>query len=758
MPVACARRRPLWFVEGEYFQEWREAPHSFLWLRGIPGAGKTILCSTIVEDLSLHCRSDPSLAIAFFYFDFNNKDTLPNAVLRSLIEQLSVQCVSIPYALESLFSKDEHGSAHQDPGQEDLMSTLKTIITGFQAVYIVFDALDECPERTRFLMVIRDIHGWEFELLHLLVTSRKERDIEEMLGGLISHEMPMDKSLVDNDIQVHVTRTLEDDVKFSMCSAEEKEMVKTTLMYGACGMFRWVVCQLDALWKCKTPGALKEALRRLPKTLNETYDRILTAIDEDDKQPALSLLQWLAFSFNTLSINQAVDVIATDPDATDEPLFDMSRRLQDPQDILTICSSLVTITFQEDSRNKGSIDHHANRVLSTEAGEIRLAHFSVQEYLISEHLRTSMTMLSYYYFNEQIAHVFIVKTCLAYLLQFDQDNGVNWNTAKSYPLSYYAAYNWMVHASWDPAGDWDDLHRLIMMLLEPTSAVYINWMWLCHKGDTLAHPGKSSLCIAAEAGALEVAAIEGHDTIVQLLIEKGAIINARGTCCMSALEAAASRGHDTIAQLLIEKDADVNAQGGHYGSALNAAALEGHYSIVQLFLEKGADVNAQGRCYGGALQAAASRGHDMIVQLLLEKGADVNGHGGGHMSALEAAASGGHDMSVQLLIENGANVAASHGHDTIVQLLLEKGTDVNSEGGYYGNALNAAAAEGQDTTVRLLLEKGANVNAQGGYYGNALNAAATEGHDTIVQLLVERGANINAQGGVYSGALQAAVV
>jgi hypothetical protein len=174
--------------------------------------------------------------VAFFYFDFNNKNTLPDAVLRSLIEQFSVQCASMPYALQSLFSKNERGGAHRESGQEELMSTLKAIVESLQTVYIVFDALDECPERSRFLTVLREIHSWEFEPLHLLATSRKERDIEEMLDGLISHEMPMDEGLVDSDIQVHVTRTLEDDVKFSMCSPEEKEMVKTALMEGACGM------------------------------------------------------------------------------------------------------------------------------------------------------------------------------------------------------------------------------------------------------------------------------------------------------------------------------------------------------------------------------------------------------------------------------------------------------------------------------------------------------------------------------------------
>jgi hypothetical protein len=174
--------------------------------------------------------------VAFFYFDFNNKDTLPNSVLRSLIEQFSVQCATIPNALQSLFSKNDQGGAHRGPSQEDLMLTLKIIIRSFQTAYIVFDALDECPERSTFLTVLRDIHSWEFGPLHFLATSRKERDIEDVLDGLISHEMRMDESLVDSDILVHVTRTLENDVKFRGWSTKEKEMVKTTLMEGACGM------------------------------------------------------------------------------------------------------------------------------------------------------------------------------------------------------------------------------------------------------------------------------------------------------------------------------------------------------------------------------------------------------------------------------------------------------------------------------------------------------------------------------------------
>ncbi|KAF8510539.1 hypothetical protein JB92DRAFT_2727720, partial [Gautieria morchelliformis] len=234
---ACNERHEetgLWFLQGQDFQEWKSKDNSFLWLHGIPGAGKSVLCSTIIEDISRHCKSDPTLALAYFYFDFHTSDTRPDAALRAIIKQLSLQCAAIPVALVKLFNESKR--SHQSPTLGQLMATLKAILGGFQGVYIVFDALDECPQRGQLLKLLREFNVWGLGTSHLLATSRKERDIEDALDSLVSHQVPMDESLVDIDIRLHVTQTLEHDTKFSRCSTEEKRTIENTLIEGARGM------------------------------------------------------------------------------------------------------------------------------------------------------------------------------------------------------------------------------------------------------------------------------------------------------------------------------------------------------------------------------------------------------------------------------------------------------------------------------------------------------------------------------------------
>src|SRR5215469_3693465 len=111
--------------------------------------------------------------------------------------------------------------------------------------------------------------------------------------------------------------------------------------------FRWAACQLDALGRCRTRRQLQQALQELPADLDEMYDRILTAIKEDDREYAIRILGWLAFSARPLTLGELAEVVAID--ASSDFAFDPNGVLEEPLEVLEICPSLFTI--EEDTSN-----------------------------------------------------------------------------------------------------------------------------------------------------------------------------------------------------------------------------------------------------------------------------------------------------------------------------------------------------------------------------------------------------------------------
>jgi ankyrin repeat protein len=446
---------------------------------------------------------------------------------------------------------------------------------------------------------------------------------------------------------------------------------------------------------------LRKSLATLPQTLDQTYDRILSAISEEDCKYAIRILQWLTFSARPLSVEEIAEVAAVDVGR--DPAFDRDEVLEDPLEALNICSSLVTITTSKVDGRVGS----AQQIIA-------LAHYSVQEYLVSDRIKQGSA--KHYSMQEVECHSALARGSLKYLTQLAHP--LSKEVLEGSALARYSAKFWSSHLQ-KTGYEIEQVSQLAMSIMDIQEPAYLTWIQL-HDPDQPWMGLNLGRSLDSVATPVYYAAQLGLSTITRLLLDKGADVNAQGGEYGNALQAASWRSHDKIVKLLLDKGADVNAQGGEYGNALQAASFNGNKKIVKLLLDKGADVNAQGGRYGNALQAASLGGHEAVVQLLLDKGADVNAQGGRYGNALQAA--------------------SSRGHEAVVQLLLDKGADVNAQGGGYSNALQAASFDGNEKIVKLLLDKGADVNAQGGRYGNALQAASLEGHEAVVQLLLDRDA------------------
>jgi hypothetical protein len=82
--------------------------------------------------------------------------------------------------------------------------------------------------------------------------------------------------------------------------------------------------------------------------------------------------------------------------------------------------------------------------LTNHIGTVKLSHFSVKEYLISDRIRNSK--VSYFSIREDTSHSLISQCCLVYLLQFDRLDSLSSATIQSFPLAHYAAEYWIPHA------------------------------------------------------------------------------------------------------------------------------------------------------------------------------------------------------------------------------------------------------------------------------------------------------------------------
>ena len=176
-----------WFVDSDKFAEWKSRSSGFLWLHEIPGCGKTILVSTIIEALEQD-KSSPR-ALLYFFFDFNMKLDLEK-LIRSLMNQLYHKRADIQHHLDSLWANCENGNRRSS--LDLLKSTFSEMLRQTRNVSIVLDALDESEDRRKLLEWI-DASRTEVQFL---ITSRKETDIEITITSFLQADKVISRRIV----------------------------------------------------------------------------------------------------------------------------------------------------------------------------------------------------------------------------------------------------------------------------------------------------------------------------------------------------------------------------------------------------------------------------------------------------------------------------------------------------------------------------------------------------------------------------------
>jgi hypothetical protein len=191
--------------------------------------------SSIIDALFTRYYSVSEAALAFFYLDFNdNNGSKVETLIRSIIAQLSGRKPEAPAALEKLFNQNQEGA--NQPTLKDLFTVLSQIIKEFSIVYIIIDALDECPELDEALQMLLDFRQWNIKDLHVLVTSRHLLEIESYLSDLTTDQVCLNGRGVEQDISLYIEDTLKKDLKLAKWPLEVRNEISITLSDGANGM------------------------------------------------------------------------------------------------------------------------------------------------------------------------------------------------------------------------------------------------------------------------------------------------------------------------------------------------------------------------------------------------------------------------------------------------------------------------------------------------------------------------------------------
>jgi hypothetical protein len=134
------------------------------------------------------CQTEPNSAVIYWYFTFADAEKQKRAnMVGSLIADICSNRRDTPSTLQLAYDQANYGQ--QQPTFKTLMVMLKEVILGFENIFLVVDALDECPrhdaEREAVLNVLHEVHSWNMSSMHVLATSRREIDIQDSFDNIL---------------------------------------------------------------------------------------------------------------------------------------------------------------------------------------------------------------------------------------------------------------------------------------------------------------------------------------------------------------------------------------------------------------------------------------------------------------------------------------------------------------------------------------------------------------------------------------------
>ena len=453
MPGSCE-----WILSKASFGLWLDQSlHSpkpqFLWLSGLPGAGKSYLSSFVVRHLKKTNR-----ACQFYFFRYGDQTKRsPNAFLRSLAYQIACY---VPEYRQRLIKLSEDGLNFEKVEARLLWQRLFVSalfkISLSKPLYWIVDALDESDSPQLILNLLSTLTSSEIPL-RVMFISRKTRSLSMAFERLAETHSVGTISADDTvqDLQVYVNKEMEY-IRPMHGSPGFKEHVVEKILNMADGNFLWVHLVLKEILQCHTQAAIENAMDELPADLEPLYHRMDASLAKNlrpaDQALARAILIWATCARRTLTLQELAQALQPEY----PPVLDLKHTINQ------VCGDFVVV----DKKSYIVMVHQTAREFLTKTPNL---HFST---------------------SPVETHGLLFKKCLSFLL--DAKPRFRIDQVTSQPFLLYASTSWSYHLAL--SSGFSDQDSLLMLAKFFRGPFVLTWIYVLALGGqvrTLVYAAKS---------------------------------------------------------------------------------------------------------------------------------------------------------------------------------------------------------------------------------------------------------------------------
>lgn len=662
-----------WLTSTKTYQQWHSGENGLLWIKGIPGSGKSVMTASIIDQL----RKEEVPVIYFFFRQIIDANHKPIAALRDWLCQILNYNPPLQVKLKE-YIDNRRSIESLSPG--DLWKDLKPALDSSPKVYCVTDALDEMDNgNDGFLHSLVELGQWRPSNIKVLITSRPVASLEAPLRTFPFLQIRLEERLVDLDIAAYVQHKLRN----SPIPKEHWNIIEEAIPGRANGLFLYARLSMEAFLE---PGAdVHEVLNALPTDLNLMYNGL---IREHAKRSNISdeiqllVLQFVTHATRPLRLLEIAEVMNTVHFSSGNNSLKETKEL-----VRAACGPLLEILPDE---------------------TVSVVHHSFTEFLKGFTRCSDSDDFAYPVLHSGSTNQCLAVTCLNYLRSGCLDNQTVKNRSDDddlyhpkkadqselwlqFPYLEYAAKNWYKHTMRAASSGANMSHIYDILDTFFVEKHRFN-VWLEIAWPTSSIKDVTPLHVAARTGLAQY--------IVHLLQTEDIDIETQDCDHNTPLYWAATYGHTEAVQVLLDNGVDSDAEQNQGLRPLHQAARNNHAEVVEILLAAGVDPltpktrDTPGNWCGNA---PTSYGHTPLMYACHY----------GHVKTVAKFLPFLKDVEI---CHQALSWAAEEGRAEIVDLILQhSGVDVNAKW-RRATALFRACKAGDFKTIDVLLKAGADPN------------------------------------------------